>query len=202
MYKTPQRQIKNEIYFLMRSNHRISCSQSEIARAPRVCAPSDLGHPGKTGFRTLTFSSLLQGSLALGVGIALLRIVLKQDNMSILSGCIFQMYKLSFDCNHVILKATKVTMVTGVDGPQRPLLCSQVRAHIAASRNFSWGSQAKGQMARGGAIPRLVKSLIFYRTSQANLVKLFEYISSGFQKVLLPQMLLQDNQKNTSNLGM
>lgn len=41
----------------------------------------------------------------------------------------------------------------------------------------------------------------FSTISQANLVKLFENTNSGFQKVLPPQMLLQDNQKNTSDSG-
>lgn len=75
----------------------------------------------------------------------------------------------------------------------RGRLCSGVGVH--GSLGSGRGSKAKGHMARGGPI-------FFYLTNQANLVKLFESISSGFQKVLLPQMLLQDNQKNTSNLGM
>jgi hypothetical protein len=36
--------------------------------------------------------------------------------------------------------------------------------------------------------------------NQANLGKVFENTNSGFQKVLLPQMLLQDNQ-GTSDSG-
>lgn len=63
------------------------------------------------------------------------------------------------------------------------------------------GSTEKG-LGRENTMPYLVKSHFFCSTiSQANLVKLFENTNSGFQKVLLPQMLLQDNQKNTSDSG-
>lgn len=81
----------------------------------------------------------------------------------------------------------------GLQSPPWGAMCSGVGVH--GSLGSGRGSKAKGHMARGGPI-------FFYLTNQANLVKLFESISSGFQKVLLPQMLLQDNQKNTSNLGM
>lgn len=64
------------------------------------------------------------------------------------------------------------------------------------------GSTEKG-LGRENTMPYLVKSHFFFFStiSQANLVKLFENTNSGFQKVLLPQMLLQDNQKNTSDSG-
>lgn len=99
---------------------------------------------GKVGLSRPSLSSHLQGSLALGIGRALLRIVSKHNNTSILSGCIFSMHKLSFDCNYVTLQATKVMMtslaLTGVSTHRkvvtpwrgagiRALLCSEVRAH-------------------------------------------------------------------------
>lgn len=63
-------------------------------------------------------------------------------------------------------------------------------------------STEKG-LGKKSAMPYLVKSHFFFFStiSQANLVKLFENTNSGFQKVLPPQMLLQDNQKNTSDSG-
>lgn len=64
------------------------------------------------------------------------------------------------------------------------------------------GTTGKGQVAwceNTNAIPSSIIDFFSYMINKANLVKLFKNTNSGFQKALLPQMFLQDNQKSTSD---